>query len=440
MPTDCKIRSLLVRPSRSVDLSFDMPGIIDYRQDQLIGQTVKAYSLRHQLYPLLETDTNAKSIRQNLKNVALFSLRNDDIASVLEQLILEFKLAQLEVFSHKDEIRQILQEIHLEDPANTNTQATKMQLLQKFRNLSSQRWNTLNTAYGQDWVEPIKDKETSSVSNVGTQETTTFIRPMGTEIGKYSIEVSNPQSTHTVSAVMTKPIAQTMDDQGNISDWKMLEKSANANHEQQRTTTKYIDHGQRVRAKFVEYRTPKLDSEIRHVKTEIDLLNSRYNDSMLKIRAREIGEILQTQEDLAKNEIRKVQVALSQSFLVPPFTGLITTVYKEHGEYVKAGEPVLRLENSGTVLLLGVIQYRGLLSIGGKVTIIASNLAEGGLNVFIPGTIVSIRGHNSDDDEWDVIISASNTGLYGENESGEKVEIKLPINYHFDRQTTVIKV
>ncbi len=58
-------------------------------------------------------------------------------------------------------------------------------------------------------------------------------------------------------------------------------------------------------------------------------------------------------------EIRKLQLAYIDTFLVAPFDGVITAVFRSiSGTHVTAEQPVLRLENDKTVLLVGIVKCR----------------------------------------------------------------------------------
>ncbi|MCA9014478.1 MAG: hypothetical protein KDA77_04020, partial [Planctomycetaceae bacterium] len=68
---ETKIRSLLVRPIRSVDLAFNMPGVIAFQNAQTakLGERITAIELETKIYKLMEAD--AKTARtQGLADLA----------------------------------------------------------------------------------------------------------------------------------------------------------------------------------------------------------------------------------------------------------------------------------------------------------------------------------------------------------------------------------
>jgi hypothetical protein len=66
------------------------------------------------------------------------------------------------------------------------------------------------------------------------------------------------------------------------------------------------------------------------------------------------------------------------------------------------------------------------------VQLTTKDLFEGGQPVTIVGSIVSVRGHEVDDDEWDVIVEIENPEVKGQR--------LLPLNYGFDPDTTDISL
>jgi multidrug resistance efflux pump len=132
-------------------------------------------------------------------------------------------------------------------------------------------------------------------------------------------------------------------------------------------------------------------------------------------------------------EVRRLQITFAETYLTAPFAGTVTAVFKDVGECVQAGEPVIRVENDAVVFLTGRIQYFGVLKIGQDVVVRAADLYESGQSQDFPGKVKGIRGHAADDDEWEVFIECDNPVGAG----GRRL---LPIYYQFDKDTTTILV
>ena len=126
--------------------------------------------------------------------------------------------------------------------------------------------------------------------------------------------------------------------------------------------------------------------------------------------------------------IRTLQVNLVHTFLFAPFTGLITAIYKDLGESVEPGEPVLRIENDDHLFFVGVVQHRGQVWPGRMAKIsLGSVFEDDSLQNTVDAKVLSVRGHSSDGDEWDLLLEAANPKTGGRN--------TLPINYQLDPQT-----
>jgi hypothetical protein len=110
----------------------------------------------------------------------------------------------------------------------------------------------------------------------------------------------------------------------------------------------------------------------------------------------------------------------------------VTIVYKDLGESVQAGEPVIRLENDDVVFVVGQVLFRGALRVGQSVTVHIDDLFAEGTPLDVPGVIKAVRGHDTDNDEWDIVIECKNPSTGGVK--------ALPIYYQFDRDLSSIVV
>lgn len=172
---------------------------------------------------------------------------------------------------------------------------------------------------------------------------------------------------------------------------------------------------------IIRYHDKKLNTEDDFLKTRIRALQVPYLD---RIMANELVTI--------DREVARYQLAYMNTFLVSPFAGVVTAVYKEVGEAVSAGEPIVRVEDDTELFLVGRIQYRGVLKLGATAKLCIKDLAESGESLDVCGLgLVSIRGHNSTDDEWDVVFRVTNPV----DKSGNKA---IPLNYSFDTERTTV--
>ncbi|MBK6006874.1 hypothetical protein JJB11_12305 [Ramlibacter ginsenosidimutans] len=130
--------------------------------------------------------------------------------------------------------------------------------------------------------------------------------------------------------------------------------------------------------------------------------------------------------------IRKLQGAYLDTLLFTPSGGIVTAVFHQKGDYVRAGEPVFRVEDDTSVYLVGTVKYRGMLRIGTTLNISTTLFeAEGPTSITVSGEVVSVRGHDSVSEQWDILILCPNVSA-----AGDPI---LPLNYNFDFETTTVE-
>ena len=180
---------------------------------------------------------------------------------------------------------------------------------------------------------------------------------------------------------------------------------------------------------LTDYAFPTIDNHLRNNRAQTDLLDEILGNSTYALRVLELAEIWKNELALLDAEVAKLQFNYAHTFLVSPMAGIVTAVYKNAGESVQAGEPVVRVEDDEVLLLVGSILCRSGVRLEDKVKVVIDNLFENGVPVQIDdGRVVAVRGHDSDNDEWEVIIEIKNPPSGGRR--------LLPLNYTFDRDDT----
>jgi multidrug resistance efflux pump len=130
-------------------------------------------------------------------------------------------------------------------------------------------------------------------------------------------------------------------------------------------------------------------------------------------------------------DINRLQVAYLNTILLSPIFGTITGVYKNPGDLVRAGEPVFRIENDDTVLIVANVVCRGRVLIGSTLSITTTLFDGTDSPVSVSATIVAARGRG-DDDQWEVIGKVSNIDA-----TGHKI---FPLGYRFDIDKEITQV
>ena len=185
----------------------------------------------------------------------------------------------------------------------------------------------------------------------------------------------------------------------------------------------YTDYG---------YRDPGIEAAAQYLRAQISLNDQQFAAFMQGLYVQNLTSVFANQQTATDMDVKGLQVALLKRILVPPMSGTVTRIYKQAGDVLRAGEPVVRVENNSTLLLTGILIYRESLPIGTIVTVQTSQFSST-TPQNISGTIVVARGHESGDDRWAVVISCTNPT----DANGNSI---LPPNYRFDFDDTTVTV
>jgi hypothetical protein len=182
------------------------------------------------------------------------------------------------------------------------------------------------------------------------------------------------------------------------------------------------------------YKTPYYECAAQFERAQISLIDQQFAQFMYGQNLPHLTQVFRNELNSMDGDIYRLQIAYLSTILMSPIqNGIVTGVYKNPGDPVRAGEPVIRVENNSTVYLMATLVCPGLISIGSTVTVNTS-LYDSSTPPTPPivGNVVSVRGHRSEDDQWDVIVSYDNTGS-----SGGPI---LPLYYNFDYDDTTATI
>lgn len=194
-----------------------------------------------------------------------------------------------------------------------------------------------------------------------------------------------------------------------------------------------FEGGTDTRSYGYEFRFPSAENDLRYHQARASIRQEGLN-------AWRMSEMCRRGETTFPNElaaidlsIRKLQCAYIDTFLFTPSGGIVTGVFHAQGDYVRAGEPVVRVEGNEFIYLVGTVKYRGMLRIGTMLEVTTTLFeVEGGVPSTVTGEVVSVRGHDAVSEQWDLLILCQNF-----NDAGELI---LPLNYNFDFESTTVVV
>jgi hypothetical protein len=472
MPQDARIRKLQVLPSRSADLCFTVPGVLSRQNFDFparkgpagIGQPVDSYDVNGDLYARLGqfvTDPadprfpgedkarfhfDAGEIEKVLTQPRaankpapfLFSLRNEGLAAALDQAIVRREGAYFQRFKHGADIENIL----------TGTLGTNLTRLAELKKAAEDRHTAVEKVYTDRQQLPNPDPtvitETTTrmtVSDTYKVKTTTNQRntisvneehdkpgdpTLTTEIVEFDDQGAQKKTQeHRSKRVAGLPFAY--DETPGASGWKKVEKAFLADAQKSETTTEGVQLTSTTNPNFFH---PRFDNAIQHKQLLFGLDNERMGQALNELSAKHTARIVADEQVAADLDLRRLQIAFAETFLTPPFEGVVTAVFKDVGECVQPGEPIVRVESDAVVFLVGRVHSTTPLRIGQDVIVRSSNLFESGVARDFPARIRSVRGHTADDDEWEILIECANPP--------DATGRVLPLYYQFDRDTTTL--
>jgi len=418
-----------------VDLSFPVDGIIGAQNDiHLLGKPVKAFDLaafyaslgtilsptvwvpgtghginqtagRHVTLPAsdqplgwgrLKYDSNA--IREGMSGSILFELRAEHVKAALDKAV--GLRENVWVQKYERSVFEATQSAFDRDDPNS-----RLNRLKRLATISQQQHDQLKTEY------------------------TDF---SGNDIGGYHNGVVKASVTNTSTSA--HKLRTTPQGGGSVQDWVMDQPEIINNQRNLSYTRGY------------EYRHPSLENDAQCERAQISLLDEQLSAASATnfVRGSQVERDATDgfhQSGLPRRylgndlraidlDIKRLQVAYMDTLLVSPIDGVVTGVFRNNGDSVRAAQAVVRIENDAEIYLVGTLKYRGLLRIGQSISLTTGLFDTE--SKMISGVVAAVRGHDSEDELWDVLVLCSNR-----DPAGLPV---FPINYNFDFDNTSIEV
>lgn len=431
-----KVRSLTTRSQRSSDLAFEVAGMIDWQNaDIKVGTRIPANrvisgdALRAQLEQRASDEQRSiastpSGISSFVAPGALFRLRNiqehadltqaianrdvqvlrtfrkmKEIAAAVQKAARESDGAAAEALKARDRIHEEIQKAYTSEPADSPWRGVRKSLA------------TLQTTEGE------------SVSEL-------FMTPTGLHTPTYAMNVTaQPNgSKQAVDDVVTKPALH------NGSAWVDIDtavatasKTKLPDFYAQRTVSKEESQKRRSLSETQGFWHPQLESALDYFREREVLIGQQLARAIGVLSVERVEAVLERELASIEAEVLKAQSRYVSTFVLAPFEGVVTAIYKDVGEHVQAGEPVIRVESDTALLLFGHLLFRGSLRIGQSVQVRSKNIHQSGNDLSVSGRVVSVRGHSADDDEWEVLIELA-------------AGTQLPLNFSFDPTDTQVIV
>ena len=192
--------------------------------------------------------------------------------------------------------------------------------------------------------------------------------------------------------------------------------------------------GETIASTNSNYRVPLSEMQAAQYRASISLGDQMFAVWTAQQWIPQQGGILQNELANIDLGVKRLQLSYMDTLLMSPISGMVTAVRKRLGEYVKAGEPVLRVESEAGVFLVGTVVFPSIFPSPPflkPTATITTTLPGAGGAITVTGTIVSVRGRRMDNGQWDVILRCDTT---------DGAASPLPLNFSLDPTTTSVAV
>lgn len=293
--------------------------------------------------------------------------------------------------------------------------SAKPALLQNLATWASQQASLLEAAYTSDGRTGVVRNTNSTLSS------TTITKDSSASSGK-STSTTTPDLTTKSSG------GQSSTETGSSTDVESGQEAA--------TGQAYAVETESIVNTDYGYRVPYIECEAQNARAQISLIDQQFALFMATQNLPNLATVLTNELSSIDLSIYQLQVGFLNTLLFSPFNGIVTGIYKNPGDPVRAGEPVIRVEDNSQILLVASLIYQGPIQIKGvtpaSLVNITTNLFDaGGPTTTLSGPAVAVRNRDNDD-LWDVIVQCANPASSGNP--------TLPIGYHFDYDNTTVTI
>ena len=396
MPTAAKVKSLHARPLQAAMLCFEAGGVLD-ELPATLGAVVAPFDLRSFCATLRSSPTvngdpsrllyGFEEVEAFTRPATLATLRAEPAKTALTQAI---NARQNAYFAKYGNAPAIIAQMNAS--YSPGVPGSKPDRLARLRSLAANQAQLFRESYAFDQVLGVV-KETSSRLHTDASS------------GNSSQGLASTEATRDHIVTTT---------------------------EQESRTSESSQSDQMIVNAYRAYRTPFFESQAQYERAQISLIDEQFSQFLAGQHLPALAQVLANELRSLDGDVYRFQIALLNTILLSPIAGTVTGIYKNPGEWVSAGEPVVRVENAAVALLVGTVVCRARIAIGLPVTVGTRLFDAGGTAATeITGSVVAARGQDVDD-EWELVVQCENL-----DESGNPV---LPLGYEFDYDDTTISV
>jgi biotin carboxyl carrier protein len=421
--------SLSVRPYKVSHLCFEVDGILELTTPLAeLGTMVPAFDFPA-FYAILggvptvpghpsQLIYNFPEIDAAVAPFALAALRSEQRKASLNKAINNRQNAYYAKYANVPAIIS-----RIDSSYSPSIVGSKMQRLEVLSALSEDQWTELKGAYTIDGrtgvVRTTNSLLTSSTRSSG--DSTTNARTD-------ELSISNPVGPGTFAAPPADASWTGVTATGSGPEESDLQLGSNQGTS---SSSGQAFETQQIANTDYSYRTPYYEAAAQYERAQISLIDQQFAQFMATQNLPYLAQVFKNELQNIDSDVFRLQIAYLNSVLMSPIAGTVTGVYKHPGDSVRAGEPVLRIEDNGTIFLMATVVYRGPIAIGSTVTVQTKLFGASPLPAPLTGSVVSVRGHR-DDDTWDLIVKCNNLDA-----ASKPI---FPLGYHFDYDDTTVTI
>lgn len=183
---------------------------------------------------------------------------------------------------------------------------------------------------------------------------------------------------------------------------------------------------QSVKTSTQTFRHPFYNAKAQYQRAQISLIDQRLSALVSAQNIPHLATVFRNELASIDADVYRLQISFLNTILMSPVPGVVTGVFKNPGDPVKAGEPVVRVEYLDVVLIEAIVIFRGPVLVNQTTVTITTALfsSSSGAPTSISGLVVAARGQN-DDDTWHLIVECANPD-------------GIPAGYCFDPDDTTV--
>jgi biotin carboxyl carrier protein len=436
--------SLSVKPHQVTHLCFEVDGILEASTPKAeLGATAPvfdfaAFYAKLGAVPTVTSDPsrllyNFLEIDSAVATYALAALRREDRKVALAKAI---NTRQNAYYAKYGNAAAIISQI--KSSYSPSITGSKMQRLDVLTGIADQQWKLLMDAYSADKRTGVVRKTESTLSgktNISGSSTTKGTDQTDGRTAETIAEAVGLKSTGNNFPNNPPPDGKTFSWQlnaGSYNEELIQSTSGQTTTTKDKTTSSGTEkESETIYNTDYTYRTPYYEGAAQYERAKISLIDQYFTQFMATQNLPNLARVFQNELNNIDGDVYRLQIAYLNTILMSPIAGTVTAVYKRPGDAVRAGEPVLRIEDSSTIYIAGTVLYRGPIALDSIVEIQTKLFDLSPLATPLPGVVVSVRGHR-DDDTWDLVIRCNNL------DSAKKPI--FPLGYRFDYDDTHVTI